>query len=224
MIEIKNIQMNYGKKQVLKDISFEAAEGKIIGILGANGAGKSTLFSILAGLVSPKKGSFLLDGQDMQKSSLRNKMVAYVPQDMPLIEELSAWDNLRMWYSKKDLKGSCENGFLKTLGVDEFINVRVKNMSGGMKKRLSIGCAINSNPQVLLLDEPTAALDLVCKKRIYDYLKEYATSGAHILIATHDVQEIKLCDECYIIRDGSCLAYNFDGDVDELTRRLCDEC
>ena len=132
------------------------------------------------------------------------------------MEELSAWDNLRMWYSASDLKSQLSDGMLKMLGIDEFIKVPVKKMSGGMKKRLSIGCAINSNPKILLLDEPTAALDLVCKQKIYDYLNYFKNQGGTILLATHEVQEIELCDDLYFIKGGSLHPFEYDGNTEKL--------
>ena len=105
MIELKNINKSYGKHQVLKNLNLSVDEGRIVGILGENGSGKSTLLSILAGLQQPNSGYFTIDGKDLLKNSkLRNELVAYVPQENPLIQELTALDNLRMWYDKEALK------------------------------------------------------------------------------------------------------------------------
>ena len=93
-------------------------------------------------------------------------------------------------------------------------------MSGGMKKRLAIGCSVAHNPKILLLDEPSAALDLVCKERISNYLKEYKKSGGIILLATHDVQELPLCDKLYILKNGVLEAFEFDGNLHKLVGRL----
>ena len=164
MIEVKHINKNYGKHKVLQGVDFTVEPGQIVGILGENGSGKSTLLTILAGLQKANSGFFNMDGKNLMKNTkLRNDLVAYVPQETPLITELTAWDNLKMWYSSDKLKKELKDGFLAMLGIDQFIKVPVNQMSGGMKKRLTIGCAINSNPKLLLLDEPTAALDLVCK-------------------------------------------------------------
>jgi ABC-2 type transport system ATP-binding protein len=89
-------------------------------------------------------------------------------------------------------------------------------MSGGMKKRLSIGCAIASEPKVLLLDEPCAALDLVCKERILNYFRELRSQGGVLLLATHDVQELELCDRCFLLKDGILSPYSYDGNVHRL--------
>ncbi len=221
MIEIKNIHKHYGKHKVLNGVDFTVEPGEIVGILGANGSGKSTLLTILAGLQNCDAGFFNIDGKDLLKDSkLRNQLVAYVPQEMPLITELTAWDNLRMWYSADSLKKELNSGVLKLLGIDQFSKVPVSQMSGGMKKRLCIGCAMNSNPKLMLLDEPTAALDLVCKEKIYSYFEQYKSKGGSMIIATHEVQEIELCDRCYIIKDGVLENYKYDGDIPHLIGRL----
>lgn len=221
MIEIKKISKSYGRHQVLDGVDFTVEPGEIVGILGENGSGKSTLLTILAGLQKPNSGFFSIDGKDLLKNTkIRNDLVAYVPQETPLITELTAWDNLRMWYSPDKLKKELENGFLAMLGIDQFIKVPVNQMSGGMKKRLTIGCAINSNPSLMLLDEPTAALDLVCKERIYTYFDQFKRQGGSLIIATHEVQEIELCDKCFILKKGKLTPYKYDGDIPHLIGRL----
>ena len=221
MIEIKNIKKRYGKHRVLKNVDFTVEPGEIVGILGENGSGKSTLLTILAGLQNPDAGFFNIDGKDLLKhTKFRNDVVAYVPQETPLIQELTAWDNLRMWYSKERLQKELKDGFLAMLGIDQFVKVPVNQMSGGMKKRLTIGCAINSNPKLMLLDEPTAALDLVCKERIYTYFEQFKRRGGSLIIATHEVQEIELCDKCFILKEGVLSPYKYDGDIPHLIGRL----
>ena len=221
MIEVKAIRKRYGKHRVLEDISFDVEPGEIVGILGENGSGKSTLLTILAGLQAADGGFFNIDGKDLLKNTrLRNETVAYVPQETPLISELTAWDNLRMWYPADRLKKELKDGFLAMLGIDQFIKVPVNQMSGGMKKRLTIGCAINSNPRLMLLDEPTAALDLVCKERIYTYFDQYKKRDGSLIIATHEIQEIELCDKCFILKAGKLEPYKYDGDIPHLIGRL----
>lgn len=220
-IEIKNVAKKYRGKRVLQDICLTAQGGQCIGILGANGSGKSTLLSILAGVQRGDSGSFLCDGVDLLRSARhRAQLVGYVPQGTPLIEELTAWDNLLLWYDKKDLKDELRSGVLSLLGIGDFRRVTVSKMSGGMKKRLSIGCAVAKRPPILLLDEPTAALDLACKEQIAAYLKRYRQSGGLLLLATHDILELDLCDSWYIIRDGVLVPFQYNGDVQELVKNL----
>lgn len=220
-IEIKNISKNFKKKAVLRDITLTVEQGKCIGILGANGCGKSTLLSILAGVQPGNSGSFLCDGVDLLKDARkRAQLVGYVPQGTPLIEELTAWDNLLLWYDRTAVKKELESGVLQLLGIGDFLKVPVSKMSGGMKKRLSIGCAMAKKPPILLLDEPTAALDLACKQHISEYLQHYKNSGGILLLTTHDVMELSLCDAWYIIRDGVLTPFQYDGDVGKLVESL----
>ena len=220
-IEIKNIAKKFKRHHVLRDINLAVDSGRCIGILGANGSGKSTLLSILAGIQNCDHGSFLCDGEDLLRSSKkRSQVVGYVPQGTPLIEELSAKDNLLLWYSRDEMKKELEAGVLALLGIGDFLNVPVSKMSGGMKKRLSIGCAVAAHPPVLLLDEPTAALDLVCKQTIVEYLEKYKKAGGAILLATHDVAELALCDRWFIIKNGVAQPFEYKGDLKELTEKL----
>ncbi len=220
-MKIEHIQKSYGKKQVLKDITLSAAAGTCIGILGGNGSGKSTLLSILAGVCREDGGAFSFGGRDLLRNTrFRTESVGYVPQGTPLMEELSARDNLRLWYTPEEMESSLQDGVLAMLGIGDFLQVQVRKMSGGMKKRLAIGCAVAHRPEILLLDEPSAALDLVCKERISTYLKEFKAGGGRILLATHDVQELPLCDVLYILKDGVLEPFAYDGNVHRLVGKL----
>ena len=219
--EVRHITKKFGKKQVLSDVSFAVESGGCIGILGGNGSGKSTLLSILAGVLKANGGSFLCDGVDLLKESeKRSELVGYVPQGTPLIEELTAYDNLLLWYSGKQMRSELDHGVLSMLGIADFLKVRVSKMSGGMKKRLSIGCAMAKHPPILLLDEPMTALDLACKNAIYGYLKAHKENGGILVLVTHDVMELDLCDECFILRDGILTPFSYDGNVENLVKNL----
>jgi len=205
LINVSEIKKSFGKKEVLKGASFNAEKGECIGIVGVNGSGKSTLLSILTGIIKADSGSGIIDGIDVLKYSKEiSKIVGYVPQENPLIADLTVKDNLKLWYtgSKYSLKDELESGFLKNLGIDEFVNMTVKKLSGGMKKRVSIGIAVAKRPPVLILDEPSAALDLMAKKIIRDYLLLYIKEGGTVVIATHDEDELSICDRLYVVIDG----------------------
>lgn len=220
-IKIQKIKKFYKKREVLQGIDLQVTSGKCIGILGANGSGKSTLLAILAGVLKADEGEFLWQDKDLLKDSpLAEKIIGYVPQGTPLLEELSAWDNLLLWYDKNRLKKELESGVLAMLGINEFLKVPVCKMSGGMKKRLAIGCSVAGNPSVLLMDEPSAALDLQCKERIVTYIKDFKAHGGIVLLATHDAQEIEICDEWYILKEGVLHPYEFDGNIHYLVGKL----
>jgi len=219
--EVKGVRKQYGKKTPLSDGSFTVESGECVGILGRNGSGKSTLLSILAGVQKAQSGVFLADGKDLFRDSRQlSATVGYVPQGTPLIEELSARDNLLLWCDKKTCDRELESGVLKLLGIGEFIGLPVKKMSGGMKKRLSIGCSMIKKPQLLLLDEPCAALDLLAKASIGDYLQSFRQAGGAVVLTTHDAAEIALCDRLYILKDGVLIPHQYDGDIASLTRML----
>ena len=218
---VEQIKKKYKEKVILRDISFKAQKGECIGILGGNGSGKSTLLSILAGIIKADGGKFTYNGINLlSDTSSRTKLVGYVPQNTPLLEELNAWDNLCLWYNASQLKAELSKGVLAMLGINDFLKTPVYKMSGGMKKRLSIGCSVANNPEILLLDEPSAALDLICKERISNYLLEFKKKGGIILLATHDLQEIPLCDQLYILKNGIVLPYTYDGNIHKLVGKL----
>ncbi len=214
-----------GRKQVLKDICFEAAPGECIGILGANGCGKSTLLSILAGIQKPDGGSLFCQGRELLQKKRTDSIfptIGYVPQECPLMDELNALDNLKLWYSDSplSLRDELSSGILAMLGIPDFLKTSVRQMSGGMKKRLSIGCAVAKAPSVLILGEPGAALDLICKERIEVYLKNYRQQGNTILIATHEEREIRLCDRLFLLKGGILEPYQYDGNIHQLAGKL----
>ena len=220
-MKIENIKKKYGKRTVLDGVSFSVEKGECIGILGTNGSGKSTLLSILAGIQKSDSGSFLYNNTELlENTKKRSQIVGYVPQGTPLLDELSALDNLKLWYTHGEMEKSLSSGVLAMLGINDFLKVPVHKMSGGMKKRLAIGCAVAHNPKILLLDEPSAALDLVCKERISNYLLDFKEQGGTVILATHDVQELPLCDKLYILKNGVLNDYHFDGNVHRLAGRL----
>lgn len=192
-----------------------------MGLLGANGSGKSTLLKILAGVLRPDGGSFLWQGEDLLKNAKhRASAAAYVPQGTPLLEELSARDNLRLWYEPEALERALDAGVLRQLGVDEFLQTPAARLSGGMRKRLSIGCALAKEPAILLLDEPTAALDLVAKERILRFFEDFRRAGGVLVLASHDSWELELCDDWRLLRGGVLEPWRYDGDRGALIREL----
>lgn len=219
-VQIKNVVKSFGRNKVLKDISLAAESGSCVGIIGANGAGKSTLLSVLAGVLQPSQGQFLVDGKDLFINRKRRAMVGYVPQGTPLIEELSARDNLLLWYTRAEMEKQLKTGVLKILEIDTFLKTPVRKLSGGMKKRLSIGCAMATKPPILLLDEPTAALDIACKQSIAQYLQIYKQAGGIILLASHDLMELEQCDKLYILKEGILHDYIYTGNMLELIEKL----
>lgn len=220
-MKITSVKKSYQKNCILKNITFSAKDGQCIGILGGNGSGKSTLLGILAGILKADGGSFTYQGEDLLKDAKkRSRLLGYVPQNTPLLEELSAKDNLSLWYDSHELTKELSQGVLGMLGIGDFLKTPVYKMSGGMKKRLAIGCAVANKPKILLLDEPSAALDLICKTRISNYLEQFKKQGGIIILATHDVQELPLCDQLFILKNGVLNPFEYDGNVNRLVGQL----
>ena len=189
MLKILNVSKKYKHNIVLDNVSFEVKDGDCIGLLGENGAGKSTLLSILSGITKADSGTI---------SYNKDIKVGYVPQENPLITDLSARDNLSLWY------GKTIPPIVNELGLMDCLDKKVSHLSGGMKKRLSIAIAMADNPDMLLLDEPSAALDLICKQIIRDYLAGFCKKGGAVIIATHDEMELDICTKLYVINSGNC--------------------
>lgn len=223
MIEGINIRKSYRKREVLKGASFFADAGTCVGIVGGNGCGKTTLLSILAGAVKADGGSAKYDGKEIlgnQKELV--ELVAYVPQENPIIEELSVKDNLRLWYKgdNKNLEADLETGAAGMLGLAQVLKVPAGKLSGGMKKRLSIACALSGHAPVLIMDEPGAALDLVCKQEIAAYLKGYLKQGGTVLLCSHELAELEICDRMYMLAGGILEPLEEGIAGGELTKRL----
>lgn len=196
------IESAYGRKEVLCGVELSAEAGQCIGIVGANGCGKSTLLHILAGLKRADRGQVFFDGTKATEK-LFVRYTGYVPQECSLIEELSVQDNLLLWYDGRDaLKQALQGGLLHMLGVEAFCGMRVGRLSGGMKKKVSIGCALAGNPPILLLDEPGAALDLPGKMEVKNYLLQYKEAGGTVILATHEESELDICDKIYALYKG----------------------
>ncbi len=206
MIKISSVCKKYGKHTILDNISINIHPGECVGIIGANGSGKTTLLSIIAGFLKPESGSISINDKKLSFSSdILRGYISYVPQENPLMEELSALDNLRLWYTgaSLNLEEELDHGILKMLGISDFLNKRVSRLSGGMKKRLSIGIALADNPSLLIMDEPSAALDLECKKLIRDYIKSFTRNSGSVLLVSHDEPELSICDKLFLLKDSS---------------------
>lgn len=205
MLVARDIHKCYNRKEILKGVDLTVAPGECVGIIGSNGCGKTTLLSILAGAARANKGRISLDQTDAGKNpGAYAKAVAYVPQENPLIEELTVRDNLLLWYggSKKNLEQDLKTGAAAFLGIEPMLGRTVEKLSGGMKKRVSIACALAGHGKVLILDEPGAALDMECKADIRRYLGEYRKTGGAVVLTSHEMMELSVCTKLYVLKGG----------------------
>lgn len=200
MIEVSNLSFRYGKKQILENIGFAVKSGERVAIIGKNGCGKSTLLQVMAGVTSPASGSVQYFGVDILKERKRIRdFCGYVPQGNPLMEELTVYDNLRLWnQGKKDIPDTV----IEMNGLQDFLYEKVYKLSGGMKRRVGIACGMLNLPPVILMDEPTTALDLFYREQIHEWMKEYQRMNGTLVIVTHDKEEIEASDKVYEITDG----------------------
>lgn len=200
MLEVKNLTKKYKGKTVLDGVSFSVNKGESVAIVGRNGCGKTTLLKILAGALKPDSGEIRYFGENPLKGSkVFRKYCGYVSQESPLYKELTVKDHLKFWGVDK-----CPNYkyILDRFELNDIMKVRVDKLSGGMKRRLQIACAIASWPPILLLDEPTTALDIYYKENILGWLSEYRNLSGIVLLATHEEKEILSCDRALVFKDG----------------------
>lgn len=204
-MEAEKICKNYGKKKVLIDISFAAREGKCTGFIGANGCGKSTLFRILAGVEKADGGILSVHGRQIMKPGKElAEIVGYIPQENALMQDLTVKDNLILYRSlckEKVEEGDIEN-LCERFSINDFKKEKVSRLSGGMKKRVSIVCALLHKPEILIMDEPSTTLDLHFKEELKSFIKEFTKDGGSVLLSSHDESEILQCDTLYAMKDG----------------------
>lgn len=204
MLEISDICKSYRRQNILEGVELTVTPGDCVGIVGYNGCGKTTFLSIIAGALRADRGSILFNGrQAVGHPRVFAEEAAYVPQENPLMEELTVRDNLLLWYrgSRKSMEEDLKNGAAAMLGVDRMLDRTAGRLSGGMKKRVSIACALSNHAPVLIMDEPGAALDLECKELIRNYLREYMAGGGAVVLTSHELAELALCTQMYVLKE-----------------------
>ena len=208
-IEIVNLSKNYGKIVALNNMSLNVPEGTIYGLVGPNGSGKTTLIKALVGSLRPNSGYAKVLGLNplIDKWQLR-KQIGYMPQAPALYDDLSARDNI-LFFGKAQNVPDLHRKVDEILSFAELTsraNDLVRTFSGGMKKRVSLCCALIHNPHIIFLDEPTAAVDPHLKMQSWILFRKLAQSGVTIFVSTHQMDEAMLCDQVTILRNGEILA------------------
>lgn len=217
-LEIREIRKYYGRKRVLEKITLTAEPGQCTGIVGANGCGKSTLLRILAGAERADGGSILIDGKEIGRRREAAEHIGYIPQESVLIPELTVMDNFRLWTGFGDRRENQKNleNLCSQFEIRPFYREKVKNLSGGMRKRAGIVCALIHGPSLLLMDEPSAALDLVFKEELKGYIREFTQKGGSVILCSHDAGELALCKSLWAIWDGTAYRVPEKMPVDEM--------
>ncbi|KAF5089545.1 MULTISPECIES: ABC transporter ATP-binding protein [Acetobacterium] len=212
MLSVRDVSMTYqkGKKEALKNINLEIAEGEFTALLGQNGAGKSTLINILAGNVKKTQGSVSIGGYDLDKKELETKkIIGIVPQDTGYDFVFTVDEALKKqsgYFGIKNNKAYIDE-VLEALYLTEKRSARIRDLSGGMRRRFLIAKALVHKPKILILDEPTAGVDIEMRHTLYDFLVKLHQSGTTIILTTHYIEEAeKLCKRIVIIDGGKIIA------------------
>lgn len=231
MIKVKKLKKQFIRKDknkkstkfyAVNDISFEANNGKIIGILGPNGAGKSTLLRMLAGIMEPTSGSVEIDDLNYKENEIEiKKKIAFLSGNTKLYNRISPCELIRMCGSlygmSKEIIEEREKEILKLLNLEELKNVRIGNLSTGQTQRVGLARCLVHNPKYYILDEATTGLDIISSQIILDFIKEERNNGKTILYSTHYMEEAEnICDYVIMINKGKVIS---TGTPEELKKK-----
>lgn len=205
MIHINNLHKSYGETVALQDISLQVNEGELFGLIGPDGAGKTTLMRILMSLLLPDGGTAHLDGLDVCKDYKQVRQITgYMPGRFSLYPDLSVEENLEFFATVFNTTIEENYDLIKDIyyQIEPFKKRRAGKLSGGMKQKLALSCALIHKPKVLILDEPTTGVDAVSRKEFWEMLKRLKQQGITILVSTPYMDEASLCDRIALIQEG----------------------
>ena len=215
MVSVNNISKTYGKAQnkvvALNDISLQVKKGELFGLIGADGAGKSTLFKILATLLDSNSGQASINNLDVNKNrSAIRKIIGYMPGEFSLYKDLTIEENLKFYASIYGVKIKDNYDIIKDIysQIERFKDRRAGKLSGGMKQKLALCCALIHKPKVLLLDEPTTGVDPVSRKEFWNILKGLSSFDMTLMVSTPYMDEATLCDNVALIQAGKIMTIN----------------
>ena len=225
-IEVKNLSKSFGNHQVLNNIDLEIPSKKIFGIIGASGCGKTTLLKTLIGFWEPDSGKIFYETRDLEKNKkLIRQIVGFATQDNAVYPKLTVKENLEYFGTlanvpRKTLKSNIEK-VVKFIRLEDAADELAENLSGGMQRRLDIGCAIIHKPRILILDEPTEDLDPILRRDILSLIKSINQDETTVIITSHLLHEAEqLCDEIAILHNGKVLRR---GTPEQLTKSFSTE-
>lgn len=227
-ITLNHVTKNFGKQNILNDINLTFPEGEIICLIGPSGAGKTTLLRIVTGALRADQGEVRCGDVVMPNAAIRSR-IAFMPQNDAVYLDLSGLDNLlfygRMYHIKERELKERVNNVLSITGLTQDAKKLASRYSGGMKKRLSLAITLLNEADTLILDEPTAGIDPLLRKTIWEEFHRLNEEGKTLIVSTHVMDEIRLCDKAALIYHGEIIAYDTipallnqtsNGDIEEL--------
>ena len=224
ILEIKKISKEYGDMIAVNDINLEVNKGEIFGILGPNGAGKSTLIGMICGLIKRTSGEIIYEEKETKTRKFKEN-IGIVPQDFALYWDLTAEENIEFFCSLYGFRGADlkrrVNKVLDFVGLTDVRKKRASEFSGGMKRRLNIGCAIAHSPKLIIMDEPTVGIDPQSRNHILKSVLKLRDEGATVIYTSHYMQEVDdICDRIAIVDKGNVIA---EGTSEELKNLIGDK-
>ncbi len=224
-VSVRDLKMNYGKVQALNGVSFDVEAGEVFGIIGPDGAGKTSLFRILTTLLAPTEGSATISDNDVVKDyAAIRRSVGYMPGRFSLYEDLTVEENLSFFASVFNTTIAENYHLVEDIykQIEPFRNRRAGKLSGGMKQKLALCCAMIHKPEVLFLDEPTTGVDPVSRKEFWEMLRRLKNQGITIIVSTPYMDEAGMCDRIALINNGSFLTIDTPQNiVNQYDKILC---
>lgn len=223
MIKAEKVLKKYGDLVALDGLSIEVKDGEIYGLLGPNGSGKSTLINCILALLKYEKGSIKVFGEDMSPVRFDlKKEIGFVPQELSVIDELTVYENIDffcgLYVKEKEKRKALVEEAISFVGLNDFRKFRPKKLSGGLKRRLNLACGIAHKPKLIILDEPTVAVDPQSRNLILEGIMELNKAGVTVVYTTHYMEEVeKICSKISIIDKGRLLV---TGTKDELKKAV----
>src|SRR4026209_336086 len=232
MIEVDRLTKRFGTFTAVDHVSFSVGKGSIFGFLGPNGSGKTTVIRMLCGILEPTEGTARIGGHDVVRDTEPIKeMIGYMSQKFSLYDELTVNENLLFAGKLYGLSGreldQRREEMITTTHLEPYIDRRAAQLSGGWRQRLAMACSLMHKPSVLFLDEPTAGIDPVARRELWDLLFEFATHGMTLFVTTHYMDEAERCSHVGYIHHGKLIVCGVPSDLKHLpdvnppgTRRL----
>ena len=221
LLEIKDLEVNYGVIKAIKGVSFDVNEGEIIALIGANGAGKTTILHTITGLIQAKKGSIVFDGKELTKTpphKIVSMGMAHVPEGRRIFQQLSVLENLKLVaYTRKDkseIASTLKMVYERFPRLEERKNQVAGTLSGGEQQMLAMGRALMSKPRIILMDEPSMGLSPLLVSEIFDIIKVINESGTTVLLVEQNAKKaLSIADRAYVLETGK---ITLSGDAKDL--------